>query len=441
MMPRFGADGAPPAVPIGSLLLGALALVAGALYATLNAPVLVGPTRAPALVALVHTFTLAYVGLVFSGTLQQLPAVMFVTKLAWPHSGYFTTGALVFGTAAVITGFATGFATSWLIPGAILVSLSWLLLCTQLIVTALRRWPEDAASHALIISVVLLSLTVLFGYVLSGARSSGAVARAFGYPMNLHLSLGLFGAYLLGIVGSGQKLLAMFALSKGSRQWPIRAATALITLGVIAEAVAAFTQLKLGWVPVALIAAGSLFHVLEVVELYRKRLRRKLEAPIQRYVIGHIFLPLAGVAVLFGEPVVATVLFMVGFLGMTVSGMLVKITSFLVWTAVFAGAGTGGVAGGAPLLKDLMRDELEPVTTVTFLAGPLVLALAMLLGSTPLAYVAAALLLLGSLSQFLQVSNVVMTTVRAGNRLKRKAREEGKVQPQVIAGGLGKEAK
>ncbi len=417
MMPRLGADGAPPALPISLLIIGALALLAGCVALSLNARLLLGHYNSSGMVALIHVFTLGFVGLIFAGTLQQLPAVLFVTKLAWPKLGYLTSPLLIIGTATVIYGFAAGFAPWPLATGAVIVTAGWLLLLVQLLATALQRWPKDAASQALLLSVLFLALTVTAGLLLAGARYSPAIASAAGYPVRLHLTLGMFGAFLLGIIGSGQKLLSMFALSKGGAEWRVRLATWLVAAGIIAETVAAFTTVQAGQLPMVLLAAGSVLQIWETAAIHRRRLRRKLEAPVFRYVLAHAFLPLASVLLLVGEPVAAAAAFLVGFIGLAVSGMLVKITSFLVWTAVFAGSRSGGVSGGAPLLRDLVVDGLEPITTWAFTAGTIALCATFISGWPPLAHLSANLLLLAALSQAVQVIHVVAVTARAGRRL------------------------
>src|SRR5690625_2127415 len=421
MLPRLGTDGAPPVLPIGLLILGALALLAGCAVLSLNARLLLQHHSAPGLVALLHVFTLGFVGLIFAGTLQQLPAVMFVTRLAWPKLGYVTSLLLVTGSATVIGGFASGFTPALLAAGGIIVTCGWLLLLAQLLATATSRWPRDAASQALILSAVFLTMTVAAGLLLAGARSNPVVAAAAGYPVRLHLSLGMFGAFLLGIIGSGQKLLAMFALSKGTVEWRVRLATALIAAGIIAELLQAFSPVHVGQLPITLLASGAAVQLWELSAIYRRRLRRKLEAPVFRYVLAHAFLPVALVLLLWGQPLAAAAAFLVGFIGLAVSGMLVKITSFLVWTAVFAGSKTGGVVGGAPLLRDLLVAGLEPVTTWALFTGALALCATLVSGWTPLAHLSANLLLLGSLSQTLQVGNVITVTVRAGWRLRQAA--------------------
>ncbi len=424
MMPRLGADGAPPALPIATLVAGALALALGAAALVSGAGVLLGPVNSPRMVAFVHVFTLGFVGLVFAGTLQQLPAVMFVTKLVWPKLGYVTMPLLLVGSASVVYGFAAGFVPLWLQVGAGAVSTAWLLLLAQLLATARRRWPKDPGSHALLLSVLFLTFTVLAGFMLAGARTTPAVARLAGYPVQMHLTLGMFGAFMLGIIGAGQKLLSMFALSKGGELWRVRVANYLVAAGVIGEATEAFARVSFGPVPTLLIAGAALLQLVEVRAIYRRRLRKRLEAPIQRYVLAHAFMPVAGLLLVSGRPAAAGAAFLVGFIGLAVSGMLVKITSFLTWTAVFANSPTGGVSGGAPLLRDLMRGELEPITTWALTLGALALCATLVFRLPLLAHVTAVLLLAGALSQLAQVTHVVATTVVARRRLASAAARE-----------------
>ncbi len=410
MLPRAGAKGAPPALPIAALLAGAAALLAGAGWLAFAPRALLGAVNAPSLVGLTHVFTLGFVGLVFAGTLQQLPAVMLVTDLAWPRLGLVALPLLLAGAGSVVAGFAAGFAPLPLALGGAVVSLAWLLLLAQLVATALRRWPKDAAGQALVASVAFLALTVVLGFALAGARSAPGVAAALGYPVRLHLTTGMFGAFLLGIAGAGQKLLGMFALAKGTAQWRLRLLGLLVALALLAEALAAFARLPLGPRPQLLLAAAAALQLLEVRAILRVRLRRRLEPPIRRYVLAHAFLPVAGLLALAGLPAAAAAAFLVGFVGLAVSGMLVKILSFLTWTARFAGG--AGVSAGAPLLRDLFRGELEPVTTWALAGGAASLSATLALRQPALAPLAAGLLLLGSASQLAQAVHVVVAALR-----------------------------
>src|SRR5690606_8246507 len=148
---------------------------------------------------------------------------------------------------------------------------------------------------------------------------------------------------------------------------------------------------------------------IEVGALLRRRLRRRLEAPVERYVLAHAYLPLAGVMFAVGSQTAAAVALLLGFVGLAVSGMLVKILSFLTWTSAFGAA--RDAAAPPPLLKDLSRAWLEPVITAGLTLGALAATLAILTGSLLAARLAASALLVGSSAQLLQVLTVVMRTL------------------------------
>lgn len=425
-MPRPVAAGAPSVVPIAALTAGALALVAGAVALAIRPGLLVGYPGAPGMLALTHTFTLGFVGLVYAGTLQQLPAVLLVTDLAWPRLGVAALPLLGLGTALVVAGFALGFAALPLALGGGLVSLAWLALLVQLLVTASRRRRKDLAARGLVIAVAYFAATVVLGFALAGGRTVPAIPGTIGYPVSTHLTAGLFGAFLLGIAASGQKLLSMFALAKGGAAWRLRWLTWSVHAAIVAEVLTRFVGWPLGGLRWAFLAAAAALQLWEVGAILKRRLRRRLEAPVHRYVVAHAFLPLAGVLLVLGEARAAGLAFALGFVGLAVSGMLVKIVSFLSWTAGFAQrpAGTPELTAARsaaavttptvrpPLLRDLVRPELEPVIGVGLAAGALAAIVAAVTGALPVARMAALALVVGATAQAGQVVHVVWVALR-----------------------------
>lgn len=410
--PRPG-DAAPPGVPIAALTIGAAALTAGALALVARPVLLLGYHGAPAMVALTHVFTLGFVGLVFAGTLQQFPAVLLVARLTWPRLGYVALPLLALGSAAVVAGFAMGFAPVPLALGGAAVAAAWSALLAQLAATARGSRHLDAAGRALIVSVGYMTLTAVLGVALAAARSVPSVPRAIGYPVGTHFTTGLFGAYLLGIAAAGQKLLSMFALSKGGVRWRLRALTWAVHLAVAAEVATRFAGLPLAALAWSAIAAAAALHLWEVAAIVRRRLRRRLEAPIRRYLLAHAFLPVAGALWLAGEAPAAALAFALGFVGLAVSGMLVKIVSFLSWTAGFAADAASRGAAAAPLLRDLVLPTLEPVITWGLALGALAATLAVATGWAPAARMAAPALGVGAVAQLAQVVHVILAVRRA----------------------------
>src|SRR5690606_37377440 len=104
----------------------------------------------------------------------------------------------------------------------------------------------------------------------------------------------------------------------------------------------------LRYVALAGIVVAAGLQLWEVKALLDRRLRKRLEAPVQRFVGAHLFLPLAGLLLLFGYQSAAAAAFLLGFVGLAVSGMLVKILSFLTWTSVYARRTAKGSAAARP---------------------------------------------------------------------------------------------
>lgn len=426
MPPPGAAGGAHPYLPVSALLGGTLALAVGAAWLLADPTALTSYLGSPSAVALTHLFTLLYVALVYVGTLQQLPAVLLVTDLAWKRLGFVAVPLLGVGGTALVVGFAAGFRPAPLAVGGLAVTGSLALVAAQTLRTARNSPPRDAPSRGLVAAVCYLALTVAFGTLLAGARGSAGLAAAAGYSPALHQTAGIVGTFLMGITAAGHKLLSMFALSKGGSTWRVTAVTWLVHACVAATLVAAAAPL-LGLPAAAgraaeavatlgLCASGAL-QVVEVGALLRRRLRRHLEAPVQRYVLSHAFLPVAGLLLAAGEREAAVVAALLGFVGLAVSGMLIKILSFLTWTTAFGAR--QGRPGPAPLLRDLTRTRLEPVITVGLGVGALAATASVAWSSTALASLAAASLLVGACAQLWQAATVVSRTLgnRAGRRL------------------------
>ncbi|MEJ2287265.1 MAG: hypothetical protein P8Y02_01250 [Deinococcales bacterium] len=385
-------------MPLTALLVaaGALALAAAALAA--HPAALATPVPTPTFLALTHTVTLGYVTLLFAGTLQQLLPVLLVTELALPRMGAATLPALATGSAAVVAGFALGFQPTALAAGGALVSLALWATAVQAVLTFARARRRDAAARGLVAATLYLALTVTLGFLLAAAPHVPALAR-FGYPVQLHLSVGLFAAFLLGIATAGQRLLAMFALAKRTDAFRLRLLTGMVHAAVAAELLQAFAHLPLHGVAAALLVAAGALQLWEVAALLRVRLRRRLEPSVQRYLWGHAFLPLTGLLALDGSRSAAGIALLLGFVVLSASGMQAKIASFLTWQARYA---SRSAQGTAPLLRDLLLPGVEPVTTAGLAAGAALASAAAATGSQALAVVAAALLLVGAWAQLTQ---------------------------------------
>lgn len=393
-----------PALPLGALLVASAAMAAAASVWLGRPGLLAAAAPTPAFLALTHAVTLGYVTLVFVGTLQQLLPVLLVTRLAWPRLGRATLPALAVGAAAVVAGFALGFEPLLLAFGGALVALALWATALQAALTLARSGRRDIAGRGLVTATGYLALTVTLGLLLATEAHVPSLARWLGYPLQLHLTVGLFGAFLLGIAAAGQRLLAMFALAKRTRAVRLRLLTALVHAAVVVELLRAFAHLPLEGVAPTLLAIAGAMQLYEVAALLRVRLRRRLEAPVQRYLWGHAFLPAAGVLALSGNGPAAVTALLLGFVVIAVSGMQAKIASFLTWNARYAAPGAHGTA---PLLHDLLLPGVEPLTTFGLTAGAAVATASVATHAVPLAAVAAPLLAIGAWAQLVQTGAIL----------------------------------
>lgn len=423
--PAAGRADPPAALPLGALLVGTLALAAGAAALATRPAVLASAAPTPAFLALTHAVTLGYVALLFAGTLQQLLSVLLVTRLAWPRLGTVTLPALAAGSAAVVGGFARGFEPGLLAAGGTLVTLALGATALQAVRTLAGASRRDAAARGLVAAAAYLALTAALGFLLATAPHLPPLARLLGYPVGLHLAVGLYGAFLLGIAAAGQRLLAMFALAKRTHAVRLRTLTGLVHAAIVAELLTAFAHVPLHGVATGLLAAAGALQLWEVTALLRVRLRRRLEPPVQRYLLAHAFLPLAGVLALTGHRPGAGIALLLGFVVLAVSGMQVKIASFLTWQGRYAARGG---AARAPLLRDMLLPGLEPLTTVGLGAGAAAAALAASLRSEPWANAAAVLLAIGAWAQLIQTLAIVF-----GRHASRAGRAAGSAVPKEHA--------
>lgn len=406
--PVTGAGAPAPQAPLAALLAASAALATGAVALLLHPSALALGAPTPTFLALTHTVTLAYLALAFAGTLQQLLPVLLVTRLAAPWLGRLALPALALGTGGVIAGFALGFQPLALAGGGALVTAALWATLVQALLTSLRARRADAAARALLAATGYLALTVTLGFLLAAAPHAPALARLLGSPVTLHLTAGLFGAFLLGIAGAGQRLLAMFVLAKGTRPGRVRAITWLVHGAVLGEALHGFAHLPTGAPAALLLAAAGGLQLWEVRAILRARLRRRLEPAVVRYLWAHAFLLPAGALALAGSEAAAGTALLLGFVVLAVSGMQVKIASFLTWQARYAGR----PAGQAPLLRDMLAPGLEPVTTAALAAGAATATAAVALHAPALAVAAAALLTLGAWAQLSQTAHIVFARHR-----------------------------
>lgn len=362
----------PLSLPLGFIGVGSLYLL-GAVGLLALHPEVLQSYRHPVLLAVAHLFFLGFGVGVLIGVMHQLVPVILEVPLARPAWGYPALALWAVGTPLQAGGFLLN-SPGWIALGGGLALLGLGVFALHMLLTLIQssRWNPVATALAWV--VVYLVLTPILGML-------QALSLKYGFydPNRLgwHALAGLGGIFLISILGVGHKLVGMFTLSHGSDEKVLGLELWAINLGLLG--------LALGqWFGAVLLALGVGLGAYDTLNLLKHRNKRALDVGVSHFMAGLAFLGLALGALLWQNLSLAGWWFGLGFVGLAVTGMLYKITPFLLWTHRYAPkVGRGRV----PLLKEMLPERLAR------LAGCLLGTAALL---TPLLPMAAWLYALGT---------------------------------------------
>lgn len=401
MIPGLGGRNSLPfAIPARFLLTGALAFCLAWSALLFNPNLLLGSVREPAVLALVHTLTLGFATMILVGAMHQLVPVLLITNLHAPRWGNVTYGFLLAGALCVIFGFLAGYQLWLILLGGGLELLGLLLFNLNLYLTNKTATQKGAVSHAVLAAAGYLSFTVLLGLLNAAARASPALGRLLGDITPLHLSVGLFAAFMLAIAGAGHKLLGMFTLSHHAKAWPLTALIYLIHAAVALLLLDALLHAGLWRAAGIFFAAAGGLYSYDTYALLKGRMRRRLETPLRGYLGGSLFLLLSLCLALAGAWSAAVFSVLAGFIPLAIAGMLVKVGSFLAWQHRYA-AQVGKTA--IPMVRDMTVVQLSALSQWGIGLGAFTITCCLLWPSQFLATLGSALATLGAWSLLLHL--------------------------------------
>lgn len=302
----------------------------------------------PGIIAVLHTFTLLTISPCILGVLYQLLPVVVEGKLgsrllAWITSILWWIGATGFVLSRLMEpGLMPGFAG--------LLFLAILGLIAQLIWTTGKGHWNSSAIQVLIGSVWLL-LMALSGMLMASGYYFHVPALSF---IQWHAWTGILGWFSLMILALGTRLVPMFILSHGMNERWARYSGVLLMVSPLLLLPGAIS----GWAAnaalgSALILAGYGGFLVFLFQCVRKRMRRRLEAPMILF-LGSFAFPLIaalflGIGIFDSGSLTATIqpyrfafasvmVILLGFIGSATLGMGFKILPFMSWMALQSGA-------------------------------------------------------------------------------------------------------
>jgi len=358
-------DQAPPLPVALKFFLGApLFLFAASLLLLWHGPAAIESRWSPVTLALTHLLTLGFVSMAMIGALLHiLPVVIGVTLPVRRLTASVLHAALTAGTLSLAGAFLSSQAVLFRLALALLVpTFLWLLGCLTIALSRKALPKPEATTASIRLAVMALAVTILLGASMAGAL-------AWGYPVpfmlltDLHVLWGLGGWVGLVIIGVAFQLVPMFQVTQVYPMDIKRLLSGSLFLLLVLWSTEAILEAPV----VTRVLSAAMFLTLAsfaIATLYllnrKKRAKPDASAPFWRLSMTSLLLCGVVWATQFAtgdHPPVLTlgVLFIVGFAGTLINGMLYKIVPFLIWYHAQLNARPG--VRTIPGVRDLVPDH------------------------------------------------------------------------------------
>ncbi|MBF8379128.1 hypothetical protein IW967_14855 [Alicyclobacillus mali] len=308
---------------------------------------------APAGVALTHLLTLGALMSFVMGAVYQLSTVAFLMPIAAVRLAHFLFYAYIAGLAGLIGSFSV-----WWPPGMGIFGI-WTAavlygFCGNMLASLVRARVRGPMWQFVFLAHVHLAIALAAAVVLAlGDANLWPAVQADQAPvLATHILLAAGGFFGFLIFGFSYKLIPMFTLSHGYNtryeHWAFWTSVAALWSLV---ACAWYPALALKLVSAICMVVAFLSHLQSVREILKRRVRKRIEAPIRGVLVALALGVLWALALIAHAPSSAgsaawralVPLVLMGFVSLTVISLAYKIVPFLVWTWRFAsrqGAGS-----------------------------------------------------------------------------------------------------
>lgn len=420
MAPSFAVVNRYFAAAIASFVILCLLLV-------LNAAEFHGHYFQPQLLALTHLAMLGWVSMTIFGAMYQLVPVVLEVRLFSERIAFIQFWIYLLGLSGLIAGFWSFRVGYHLAASATLVTVAIFLFIFNMLVTLSRVTNWNLTGLYILASLVYLGLTAIAGFLLALNLGFPFISRIHLDYLKIHAHLGFVGWVVMVIMGVGLKLIPMFGLSHGFSTAPAKVALVLVNLGLIGT--------TLEWlldgpqwllqIYIILLLLGLISFVVQLVLIFRKRVRRLLDVGMKHSAVAftYFFLStLLGGIIAFTDiehqnskeaAVLAYgVLISLGCFSMLIVGQMYKIVPFLVWFHTFSDkVGKEPV----PMLKDMFSERIATVQFWFINAGIVVVLAGVLASNDELLLLGFSFLLAASLLFSFNMASVLYLKVRHGD--------------------------
>lgn len=324
----------PLSVPLRFFLTAPLFLIAAAVFILFSGDNLFASRWTPAVLALTHLVTLGFLGSCMIAALQQLVPVLLGTSLPAPaRTSALLHGLWTLGSVSLVVGMGLGWKPG-LQGGALLLGMALVLLLSLGGFALWRSTSRHATRPAMVLALVALAAAFLT-----------AISLLLNYHWHLplahpwsryHIGWAALGWVGLLIIGVAYQVVPMFQITPEYPRWLRRGLVPL--LGLLLLVWPLFAAGQADTLVGLLLAAGMVLFAQQTLWLQSRRRRRLADVTLDFWRLAMISL-IAATLVWIADLIhphpalelVAGGLYLLGFAGSAVNGMLYKIVPFLIW--------------------------------------------------------------------------------------------------------------
>lgn len=370
-------------LPFSFMITAFLALFVFTILIIVAGPLLdVATIRSPLGIGAMHLFILGFATMLAMGAVYQLVPVVINGTLFSNKLGIINYFMYTSGSVGLLIGFFQ-FNPIVLISSAILAVVGVIIFVVNISLTIAKAKAFNSILFATVSSFIYLLLTVFTGLLMGLNFSFGFLGTSHTSLLAAHIWFGLIGWFMFLIVGYSFKMLPMFYLAHGQSVKLQKWVLILFHVSLLLITMNFFLQLGFFVTIVGLITffvALGLYRY-HIYEIQQKKFKRNPGKGITLtvyvvnafiFIVGLVIVALMIKPELFGSLSFLTaisVIYLFGWLGVTILGYLSKIVPFLWWTFRF-----GDRVGkeNVPSLHDMI-DERKIFYRLLFIYSSIIL--------------------------------------------------------------------
>lgn len=338
----------------------------------------------PHTLALVHTAALGWGTMIIFGAAYQLMPVIFEEELYSSRLAFLSFWFLLIGAITLIASFWFFQVGFFMITGGCLILIAVILYNLNVFKTAVKS-ALNIQKIFLIVSAFWLFITVIIGVLLAINLYYPYIPSNHLEILKLHAHIGFAGWFLQLITGVSSKLVPMFLFGKSNNVKLLKVAFVFQNIGLLGFLIDDFFigASDRVYIYYILVLMGILFWMAFLVDVYKKRLKKKVDIQMRHTFISMVSLLIALILI----PVVLMVsgnqwsvlygtFIFLGWISAIIFGKTFKTLPFIIWNMHYK-----DVHGkkNIPLPKDLYFEKLLFYQFWSFLAAFIILILGILL--------------------------------------------------------------